>query len=113
MPKKAKEQSPSTQLIAFLVHKVGLRDSLKVATLLWQWGVVANELGREPSRIEYLAFWKEDQSTYYRNLNHLKRVWPTEVTPQVKWEWCRDNIPGVSKSESDEGILSLLLGRTP
>lgn len=111
--KRLEDRGAATQLIVFLVAKVGMRDAIKVATFLIQWGTVARSLGREPTRLEYCVFWKEDQSTYYRDLARLKAVWPEVKTPQVKWEWVEANVSIPAGADPDAAVLSLLLGPVP
>ena len=110
MVKKLSEQSPGTQLIAFLVGKVGMKDAIRVGSFLLAWGAVAKSLGREPTIPEYQIYWKESQATYYRDLGRFRKVWPNEKNPQAKWEWIAENIPAAARADGDQAVLALLLG---
>ncbi len=110
MVKKLSEQSPGTQLIAFLVGKVGMKDAIRVGSFLLAWGAAAKSLGHEPTMNEYLVYWKESHATYYRDLKRFRNVWPGEKNPQAKWEWIAENIPAAARADGDQAVLALLLG---
>jgi hypothetical protein len=103
-----KQVAPGRQLVAFLVGKVGLRDAVKVATFLIQWGTVARKMGREPIKEEYCLFWRESMATYYRDLKRMRKVWPDERTPQAKWEWVEANVKLPRNLRDDRAVLALL-----
>jgi hypothetical protein len=109
MVNQLSERTPGTQLIVFLQQKVGIKEGIRVATFLVQWGAVARALKHAPTKEEYCVHWKESQATYYRELNRLKKVWPDEVSPQRKWEWVEANVK-LPRGKLDEGaVLALLL----
>lgn len=91
--KKFEELKPNTQLVVFLVSKVGMRDAVKVATFIVQWGTVARKLKREPTWPEYCAYWGISQATYFRALKMHRRVWPKDKNPQRVWSWVEDQLP--------------------
>ncbi len=103
-------QKPSTELIVFMVHKVGMRDAVKVGTLIVQWGVVARKLKREPTWPEYCAYWGESRATYMRDLRLLRRIWPGDKNPQRVWSWVEDHVPALSKVDrlSVDGAVAQL-----
>jgi hypothetical protein len=99
--------TPGRQLIVFLVGKVGMKDAIRVATFLVQWGAVARALGHAPTKEEYTVHWRESQATYYRDLARLKKVWPEETSPQRKWQWIEDNVK-MPRRLDDKAVLTLL-----
>jgi hypothetical protein len=107
MAKKLSDRSGSTQLVVFLVSKVGMRDAVKVGTFIVQWGTVSRKLKREPTWPEYCAYWGESRATYFRALKLHRRVWPEDKNPQRVWNWVESQIPvGASK---DDAMTALLL----
>lgn len=88
-------------LVLFLVDKVGMKDAIKVATFIVQWGTVSRKLGREPTGDEYCEDWLVSRATYFRALQLFHNVWPDDRTPQRVWEWVEDQVPaGQSVEES-------------
>jgi hypothetical protein len=113
MPKNLRERQPGTQLIVFLAAKVGIKDAIKVATFLVQWGMVARRTGREPTIAEYMVHWSESQATYYRDLARFRKVWPDEKNPQRKWEWIEANCRLPVKMDPEKAAAWLLVGPVP
>ena len=112
-PKKLADRSPGIQLVVFLSTKVGVRNGVKVAAFLVQWGTVARRKGREPSIAEYMVHWKCSEATYYRELRLFKKVWPDEKSPQRKWNWIEANCPLPMKMDPDRAAARLLAGPVP
>lgn len=111
MTKRMSDRSPGVQLVIFLVAKLGMRDAVKVATFVVQWGTVSRKLKREPTWPEYCAYWNESRATYFRDWKRYKRVWPDDSSPQRVWNWCEAQIPiGASV---DDGAALLLTLATP
>lgn len=77
------------ELVAFLTSKAGVRKAFRVAEFIMLWGILADELGREPSRDEFIDRWDESVPTWYRRMEHLNAVWPADSSPQRVWEWRR------------------------
>lgn len=110
MAKKLEDRSPGTQLVVFLVAKVGMRDAVKVATFIVQWGTVARKLKREPTWPEYCAYWKESRATYFRAIKLHRTVWPDDKTPQRRWTWVEANVPkGASVEDGANALLLMAL----
>lgn len=105
--KKVSDYGPNTQLVVFLVSKVGIKDATKVGTFIVQWGTVARKLRREPTWPEYCAYWKESRATYYRALRLYRKVWPEDENPQRVWNWVQDQVP--AKSSTEEAVTALFL----
>src|SRR5665213_2783852 len=80
-------------LVKFLVTKVGMKEAVMVGAFIAQWGMVARELGHEPTHDEYIAYWTESRATYFRDLKRLRRVWPGDKNPQRVWSWIEDQVP--------------------
>ena len=96
-----KQMKPTTELVVFMVHKVGMRDAVKVGTFIVAWGTVARKLKREPTWPEYCAYWKQSRASYYRERLLLRKVWPKDENPQRVWEWVESQIPvGASKEDA-------------
>jgi hypothetical protein len=93
----------------FLVAKVGMKDAIRVATFIVQWGAVARALKHGPTKEEYMVHWSESQATYYRELKRLRKVWPDDVTPQRRWEWVEANVKLPRRRLDDSAVLALLL----
>lgn len=107
-----KQVKPTSQLIVFMVSKVGMRDAVKVGTLIVQWGVVARKLKREPSWPEYCAYWRESRATYMRELRLLRKVWPGDKNPQRVWSWVEGQVPmlsNVSRATVDDAVAQLFV----
>jgi hypothetical protein len=113
MVKKLSERAPGQQLVVFLAAKVGMRDAVKVATFIIQWGIVARRKGRAPTIAEYMVFWSESQATYYRDLARFRKVWPDEKSPQSKWLWVEANCRLPMKIDMDRAVARLLAGPVP
>jgi len=109
MVKKLENRTAGTQLIVFLVSKVGVRDALKVCTFIVQWGTVARKLHREPTWPEYCAYWKESRATWFRALAVYRKVWPNDKNPQRVWRWCEDRLPARLSVPDAVNRLSLLV----
>ncbi len=90
-------RNPKGELVVFLVAKVGMRDAVKVATFIAQWGIVSRKLRREPTWPEYCVYWKESRATYFRALRMHRKVWPNDKNPQRVWDWVEAQVP---RSES-------------
>jgi hypothetical protein len=103
----SKQASPTTQLVIFMVHQVGMRDAVKVGTFIVAWGTVARKLKREPTWAEYCAYWKESRASYYRELRLLRKVWPEDKNPQRVWTWVEGQIP--VRSTVDDAVSALFL----
>ena len=112
MSRKVADRSPGTQLVVFLVSKVGLRDAVRVASLIARWGMVARSLGREPTAAEFCVYWSESPATYYRHWGLFRRVWPGDKSPQRVWEWVEENVPDVPRGESPESAVAVLMTLT-
>jgi hypothetical protein len=106
MVKKFSERQQSTQLVLFLVSKVGMRKAVKIVTLVAGWGMVARKLKREPTWPEYCAYWNESRATYWRDIKLFREVWPDDKSPQRVWEWCEKLVPArASKDETAAGLM--------
>jgi hypothetical protein len=111
MAKKLRDRSGATQLVVFLVSKVGMQDAVKVATFIVQWGVVARKFKREPTWPEYCAYWGESRATYFRALRLHRRVWPEDKNPQRVWNWVESQVPaGVSVKEAADLVGLAVMG---
>jgi hypothetical protein len=111
MAKKLSDRSGGTQLVVFLVSRVGMQDAVKVATFIVQWGTVARKLRREPTWPEYCAYWSESRATYFRALRLHRRVWPEDKNPQRVWNWVESQIPvGVSVKEAADLVGLAVMG---
>jgi len=59
----------------------------RVVAFVLAWGTVREDLGREPTVIEYCAFWKEPHRTAYDQLHLFRQVFnvdfPGPVLDQV------------------------------
>lgn len=111
MAKKADQYGPGTALVVFLVSKVGMRDAIKVATFIVQWGMVMRELGREPTWSEYCEYWGDSRATYHRALKLHRQVWPEDKTPGRVWLWLESAVPKGSSEE--EAVSAVLLAGAP
>ena len=101
MGKKLSDRNGNSQLVVFLVATVGMRDAVKVATFIVQWGMVARKLRREPTWPEYCAYWRESRATYFRALQLHRKVWPDDKSPQRVWNWVESQVPvGASVREA-------------
>jgi len=107
------ERPPGTQLVVFLVGKVGMKKAIKVATFLVQWGIVARRKGREPTVAEYQVYWSESQATYYRDLARFRKVWPDDKSPQRRWNWVEANCKLPMKLDPEKTVARLLAGPVP
>lgn len=96
-------------LVTFLVHKVGMRDAIKVATFIVQWGTVARKYKREPTWPEYCAYWGESKATYFRDLARYRRVWPGDANPQRVWMWVESKLPEGSVDQVGAVLLGVEL----
>lgn len=105
---KARKQTPTQALVVFLVAKVGMKEAIKVATFIVQWGTVARKLRREPSWPEYCAYWGESRATYFRALRLYRKVWPEDKNPQRVWNWVEANVPSAASTEDAANALLLL-----
>lgn len=101
------ELGPAKQLMTFLVAKVGLRDAVKIATFLVQWGAVDRALRHAPSPEEYCVHWKVSAATYYRELARFRKVWPDEASPQKKWQWVESKVKLPRKLDDNAVVLLL------
>lgn len=110
MAKKLSDRSSGTQLVVFLVAKVGMRDAIKVATFIVQWGTVSRKLHREPTWPEYCAYWKESRATYFRALRLHRTVWPDDKSPQRVWNWVEANVPAAMSTDEAANALLLMVG---
>ena len=99
--------------MVFLVAKVGIRNAVKIVTLLVQWGVVARRKGREPTIAEYMVYWKESQATYYRDFAVFRKVWPDDKSPQRRWSWVEANCKLPMKIDVEMAAARLLAGPVP
>lgn len=113
MPKSLGERGSGAQLIVFLSAKVGMKNAIKVATFLAQWGTVARRKGREPSIAEYMVHWGCSEATYYRDLRIFHKVWPDEKNPQLKWEWLEANCRLPMRIDPQKAAARLLGGPVP
>ncbi|MFZ0250616.1 MAG: hypothetical protein WAL61_11785 [Acidimicrobiales bacterium] len=80
------------ELVAFMTGKAGVRKGFKVAEFVTLWGIVSDELGREPTRDEFIARWDESVPTWYRRMEHLHAVWPDDRSPERVWQWQRGQL---------------------
>jgi hypothetical protein len=113
MAKSLSDRKAGTQLVVFLVAKVGMRDAVKIATFLVQWGIVARRKGREPSVGDYLSHWQESPATYYRDLARFRKVWPDDKSPQRRWNWIEANCSLPMKLDPERAAAKLLAGPVP
>jgi len=51
------------------------------------WGILADDLGREPTRDEFCEAWDESGANYFRRLAQWRAIWPEDSSPQRVWEW--------------------------
>jgi hypothetical protein len=113
MPKRLSERPLGQQLVVFLTLKIGMKQAIKVATFMVQWGIVARRKGREPSIAEYMVYWSCSEATYYRELRIFHKVWPEEKNPQRKWQWIEKNCRLPMKIDPEQGAARLLAGPVP
>ncbi len=113
MPKRLSDRPPGNQLVVFLTAKVGMKDAVRIATFLVQWGIVARRKGREPLPADYMSYWAESPATYYRELARFRKVWPGEKSPQAKWLWIEKNCGLPMKIDPDKATARLLAGPVP
>lgn len=101
-------------MLVYLAGKIGMRDAVKVATFIVQWGIVARRKGREPRPEEYSAYWGESIATYYRELSRFRKVWPEDKSPQVRWRWVEKNVRIPLKIDNPDRVVArLLVGPVP
>lgn len=100
MSPKKKSKTPGVEhivlppeLVHFMYSKAGMRKALRIVEFLSLWGVLADELGREPTRQEFLDYWDESPATYFRRLEQWRMVWPDDKSPQRVWEWRLTQLP--------------------
>jgi hypothetical protein len=86
-----------------------MKDAIKVATFIVQWGVVERALKHRPSKEEFVVYWKESQATYYRDLGRFRKVWPDDVDPHARWQWVEANVKLPRGELEDGAVLALLL----
>ncbi len=103
----SKQVKPTTQLVVFMVHKVGMRDAVKVGSFIVAWGAVVRKLDREPTYQEYCDFWGSSRASYYRERLLLRKVWPKDENPQRVWQWVEDQIP--VKATKQDAVAALFL----
>lgn len=86
------------ELVRFLTGSAGMRRAFRVLEFLMLWGILADELDREPTSGEFCERWDESPATYYRRLEGLRAVWPEDKNPQRLWEWRRTQLPAPASS---------------
>lgn len=96
-------------LLAFMTAKLGYRKAVLVGAFIAQWGVLATELGREPTRHEYCDRWGFHQASYYRHLELLKVCWPEDRSPQRVWLWCERQLPAFQAGGSEDDVVAAVL----
>lgn len=62
-------------------HNAGLRGAMKALTYMLCWGMVRDDLGRDPTIEEYSEWWKESVRTAYRHQAEFRRAFPNEENP--------------------------------
>jgi hypothetical protein len=88
-----------------------MRDAIKVATFIVQWGMVSRKVKREPTWPEFCAYWGESRATYFRALRLHRKVWPEDKNPQRVWNWVEANVN--LPAGRDEAVNALLLAVVP
>lgn len=86
------EQRRRVPLAYLAVERAGLRAGVRSITALICWGIVADELGREPLHQEVWEYWKSSSATHYRDMVAFRRAFPGEDTPQRLWLLVRRQI---------------------
>jgi hypothetical protein len=61
--------------------KVGIRRAAQSLAFMVQWGMVRDDLGREPTIYEYGQWWKLSQRTAFREQAHFREAFPGESSP--------------------------------
>jgi hypothetical protein len=57
-------------------------DTSQACALVWAWAKVTRDLGHEPTRREYGAYWHQTERQLYRELLRFRVAFPTEHDPQ-------------------------------
>jgi hypothetical protein len=57
-------------------------NGARLAALIQEWGLLADELGRDPTADEYADRFKFSKPTAHRDLRIFREAFPTEQTPR-------------------------------
>jgi hypothetical protein len=97
---------PSIDLIAsVLVRGGGWRNTIKLASFVFDWVMLEGELGREVGIEEFGQSWSErNRRTAYRRLAEFRKAFPECSTPHDLGQW----VEAPSQSESDRAATRSL-----
>lgn len=73
-------------------RRLGVLKGGRVLAFMVQWDVVVQELGREPTVVEYADWWGESERNVYYHLARFRECFPEERTPgrlmgQLRGDW--------------------------
>jgi len=74
------------EMFRFLETKEGTKRFAALFEFLNMWGILADELGREPTREDFMEYWGESRATWYRRLLLWRGLWPEDDNPQRVYE---------------------------
>ncbi len=70
-------------LLELCVARAGLRKGMRVCSFIIEWAICAGALGREPTVVEFIAWWKCPTRTGWHRLAEFRATFATTDTPQV------------------------------
>ncbi len=70
-------------LLELCVGRGGLRKGMRVCSFIIEWAICSGALGREPTVVEFIAWWKAKDRTVWLRLAEFRGIFETEQTPQV------------------------------
>nr|CRY96439.1 hypothetical protein [uncultured prokaryote] len=62
-------------------QRAGIRGAANALAFMVQWGMVRDQLDREPTIDDYREFWKVTRSTAFRHQSQFRAAFPHESTP--------------------------------
>lgn len=71
----------ATTWLEVAVARVGLRDGIRAMTWAYQWAVVREALGRDPSAEEVAEWWAGSERTTYREKAAFHKAFPELTDP--------------------------------
>lgn len=92
-------------LVVFMVKKAGMRRALKAAGYIAAWGILARELGRDPTWAEYESYWKCSQSTHARESKAFRACFGDVTMPEV-WAHISRGVQADDLEEATSLVMS-------
>lgn len=81
-------------LLVHLYREVGMREAVRAASFIVAWGLYVDDpkSPKPPSLKGYEVYWKQSESTSYRECRAFRNAFPDDPFPDRQWAMIRRQV---------------------